>query len=153
VHSVDVAHSALLIDLTSTESKLISFTDSTTLDWNDIIALTSSLQYANISYHIDNYRLHGWFTPKMVADLPNLEYDVENFHHLALDVMRNGPPGLLYSPIVPPKARKAGKFGLDEIFLINLLRRPDRVDRMEACFRLLGIVVHTLCSLLLYTYA
>lgn len=50
-----------------------------------------------------------------------------------------GPMPFPHSAVLTPTYPQPIKFGFDEIFLINLKRRPERLEKMSNILRLLGV--------------
>lgn len=58
---------------------------------------------------------------------------------MALEALQAGPPGLLHSPFLDPFPGPYDTLGFDRVFLINLLRRPERRRRMDLAARILKL--------------
>lgn len=107
--------------------------------FTDLHILSRSLTDVGARCYLLNEKIYGLILAPMQKHLTELEFDVENMRFTALESFYDGPPGLIYSPFVSPSYPKPSKFGFDEIYVVNLRRRPDRLKRMRACFQLLGV--------------
>lgn len=71
-----------------------------------------------------------------------LEFDESQLTNLKLEVLVDNPSllvtELLSSYVTVPEA---DRMGMDVIYMINLVRRPERRTRMMDCFKELGIQV------------
>lgn len=108
---------------------------------DDIVTFAHSAKTAGIDLMICNRLEFGMMLEPLDENFISLNDDVENMQFLALEALRDGLPGLLHSPFVEISFPPKDKLGLDEVYFINLQRRFDRRERMEACFDLLGINV------------
>ncbi|XP_072739522.1 inactive glycosyltransferase 25 family member 3 isoform X2 [Ciconia boyciana] len=87
--------------------------------------------------HVCNQQRFGYINVPVKAH-QTLEDERANFVHLTLEAMVDGPP-MQRSRHISLLPKPLTKMGFDEIFLINLLRRPDRRQRMLASLRELEI--------------
>uniref|UniRef100_A0A915KWE6 Uncharacterized protein n=1 Tax=Romanomermis culicivorax TaxID=13658 RepID=A0A915KWE6_ROMCU len=127
IYRVDKVKSCVLIDLLTLKSRQISFESSKNNNSAaDDDLLFESLESLNLHYFLDNRLRYGWILPPMRQNLADLKFDEENLRFLLTENLNDGPrDALLYSPFVEPILPPKTKFGFDEIFLINLKRRPD----------------------------
>lgn len=126
-----MVHSTMLLDLRKEGMKKLAFFpphNDYSWPYDDIIVFAFSCRAAEIQMYVCNKERYGYLN---VPPKPHqtLEDDRINFVHLHLESMIDGPP-MLPSPHVYMFPRQRDLMGFDEIFLINLLRRPDRRDRM-----------------------
>lgn len=78
--------------------------------------------------YICNRETYGYF-PVPLRSHNTLQDEADGFLHSLLEVMvRSPPPEPSVFLSLPPK--QPDKMGFDEVFMINLLRRSDRRERM-----------------------
>ncbi|XP_069465242.1 inactive glycosyltransferase 25 family member 3 [Ambystoma mexicanum] len=99
-----------------------------TWPFDDIIVFAYSCLAAEVQIYVCNKERYGYIN---VPAQPHhsLEDDRLNFVHLVLESLVDGPP-MSPSRYVHVTPKHPDKMGFDEVFLINLLRRPDRRQRM-----------------------
>nr|XP_047911812.1 inactive glycosyltransferase 25 family member 3 isoform X2 [Anser cygnoides] len=138
--AVPMVYATFLIDLRKEETSRLAFYPphpNYTWAFDDIIVFAYSCQEAGAEVHVCNQQRFGYINVPVKAH-QTLEDERVNFVHLTLEAMVDGPPMQRSMHIsVPPKPLT--KMGFDEIFLINLVRRPDRRQRMLASLRELEI--------------
>ncbi|XP_010210431.1 PREDICTED: uncharacterized protein LOC104565433 [Tinamus guttatus] len=138
--AVPMVYATFLIDLRKEETSQLAFYPphpNYTWSFDDIIVFAYSCQAAGVEAHVCNQQRFGYINVPVKAH-QTLEDERVNFVHLTLEAMVDGPPMQRSSHIsLPPKPLT--KMGFDEIFLINLVRRPDRRQRMLASLRGLEI--------------
>ncbi|XP_052523306.1 inactive glycosyltransferase 25 family member 3 isoform X1 [Tympanuchus pallidicinctus] len=129
--AVPMVYATFLIDLRKEETAQLAFYPphpNYTWAFDDIIVFAYSCQEAGAEVHVCNQQRFGYINVPVKAH-QTLEDERVNFVHLTLEAMVDGPPMQRSRHIsVPPKPLT--KLGFDEIFLINLVRRPDRRRRM-----------------------
>lgn len=140
VFPVVMVHSATLINLNHADSRKLTY-DPRKLEGytgpnDDVIAFAHSAKFAGVEMFISNKDLYG----HILAPTESPAQEAEELLNLKLDVTVDGEP-LVTSPalqslVVPPKR---DSLGFDQVYLINLERRPERRKRMEYCFQELGI--------------
>ncbi|XP_075434672.1 inactive glycosyltransferase 25 family member 3 isoform X2 [Ascaphus truei] len=128
---VPMVHSTFLLDLRKEDSHGLAFyPPHANYSWtyDDIIVFAYSCQAAGVQSYVCNTHRYGYMN---VPAQPHqsLEDDGLNFVHLMLEAMVDGHP-MLPSQYLTPSQRQTDKMGFDEVFLISLLRRPDRRERM-----------------------
>ncbi|THD24705.1 Procollagen galactosyltransferase [Fasciola hepatica] len=157
VFPVAMVHTMFLVNLHHFLTPLLQFyppTDGYTGPIDDLILLARSAQVASVQYYIDNTQFYGYIAaPVEETDLEEIgsfvenwiNRDVELFTHLRLQALIDQEE---YSPILPsPHLTQIAenhlptrsKLGLDEIYYINLLRRPDRRMKTEYFLDQLGV--------------
>lgn len=157
VFPVAVVHTMFLVNLHHFLTPLLQFyppIDGYHGPIDDLILLARSAQVASIQYYLDNTQFYGYITsPVEDADAeeigPSMEHwvarDQELFTHLRLQALIDQEE---YSPILPSphlaqiaesQLPTRSKLGLDEIYYINLLRRPDRRMKTEYFLNQLGV--------------
>ncbi|KAJ1133696.1 hypothetical protein NDU88_000174 [Pleurodeles waltl] len=129
--AVPMVYSTFLIDLRQEGTQRLAFSPphpdpSWVLD--DIIVFALSCQSAGVQIYVCN-QVHFGYINVPTPPHQTLEDERLNFVHLKLEALVYGHP---MSPSkyvhVPPK--HPDKMGFGEVFLINLLRRPDRRQRI-----------------------
>ncbi|CAF0888501.1 unnamed protein product [Rotaria sordida] len=108
----------------------------------DVIARENS-----IPSYVCNREEFGYI-PAQFLEALNDESIIHDFYiHLLVEHQLNGPSQTYLSPIPRtsliniPLSKEKTKFGLDEIYVINLVRRNDRRERLQATFDILNISV------------
>uniref|UniRef100_A0A8C0ZKK8 Cerebral endothelial cell adhesion molecule n=2 Tax=Cyanistes caeruleus TaxID=156563 RepID=A0A8C0ZKK8_CYACU len=138
---VPMVYATFLIDLRKEETLQLAFYPphpNYTWAFDDIIVFAYSCQEAGAEVHVCNQHHFGYINVPVKAH-QTLEDDRANFVHLTLEAMVDGPP-MQRSRHISLLPRPLTKMGFDEIFLINLVRRPDRRQRMLASLQELEIV-------------
>ncbi|XP_071764136.2 procollagen galactosyltransferase 2 [Centroberyx gerrardi] len=136
---VPMVHSTFLLDLRRAASQVLAFYPPHP-DYphhlDDIMAFAFSAQQAEVQMYVCN-REHYGYLPLPLKQHQTLEEEEESFTHTLTEALSKHLPMEL-SQYVHHTAKEAGKMGFDEIFLINLKRRPDRRDRMLSSLAVLG---------------
>ncbi|XP_072421890.1 procollagen galactosyltransferase 2 isoform X2 [Chiloscyllium punctatum] len=128
---VPMVHSTVLVDLQKEASRdLAFFPPHPDFSWSfdDIIVFAFSCRAAEVQMYVCNKERYGFLNVPAKPE-STLEDDRLNFVHIMLDAMIDGPP--MYPSrytYLPPKY--PDKMIFDEVFLINLKRRPERRKRM-----------------------
>lgn len=153
---VPMVHSAVLINLNDKRSDSLTFNKTILgerfsipaaefqlIPTDDVILFAISANYSRIPLLISNDELYGYVTVpidphddmrKDVLQVANLKVIILNENDVsAIDVDRE------YERFV--QFPDADSIGFDKIFMINLLRRPERRIRMERSFKELGLSV------------
>ncbi|KAI5091263.1 procollagen galactosyltransferase 1 precursor [Silurus meridionalis] len=128
---VPMVHSTFLIDLRKQASTALAFWPphpDYTWSFDDVIVFAFSARMADVQMHLCNHETYGHL-PIPLHTRYSLRDEAENFLHTLLEVMVRGSPVEPSKHLsVPPK--HPDKLGFDEVFMINLLRRQDRRERM-----------------------
>lgn len=137
---VPMVHSSYLIDMRHAGSRKLSF-DVPPPEYHgpfdDIIQFAFSAKYAGMTMHILNTEYFGHIM--IPLDGKNtLEDEVEQFLHIKLEMLVYEPP-LRKSPFIHVPERKPDKLGFDQVYVINLVRRPERRIKMIATLKELSI--------------
>lgn len=134
---VPMVHSTFLIDLTKSKSREIQFLpvrDDYKLDFDDIIVFAHHCKAVGISMHVNNEIFYGYL-PVPLKTHQTFEEEKEGFLHLRMEALTELPIGIgitmKHSKHIPQSPTEPSKLGLDEIYLINLKRRPERRLRMK----------------------
>lgn len=143
--NVPMVHSCVLINLRLKVTDQLTFVSEKIENYDgpkdDIITFAISANKSNIPMHICNLEHYGYVMIPLEQN-DELKLDIQQLINLKLEILNNGPP-LYYSEIfnsdvlLPVK----DKLGFSEVFMINLVRRPERRRRMNLCFDELGLNV------------
>ncbi|XP_006119070.2 inactive glycosyltransferase 25 family member 3 isoform X1 [Pelodiscus sinensis] len=129
--AVPMVYATFLLDLRKEGTSELAFHPphpNYTWPFDDIIVFAFSCQAAGVQIYVCNQERFGYINVP-VKPHQTLEDERINFVHLILEAMVDGPP-MYPSEHVSLHPKHLGKMGFDEIFLINLVRRPDRRQRM-----------------------
>ncbi|XP_030636801.1 procollagen galactosyltransferase 1 [Chanos chanos] len=129
--AVPMVHSTFLVDLRKEASRLLAFyPPHPDYSWafDDIIVFAFSARMADVQMYVCNGETFGYF-PVPLRSHNTLQDEADGFLHAQLEAMVRGSPlePSVYLS-VPPK--RPDKMGFDEVFMINLIRRSDRRERM-----------------------
>ncbi|KAM9845421.1 procollagen galactosyltransferase 2-like [Aulostomus maculatus] len=137
--AVPMVHSTYLLDLRRKASKALAAHPPHAhypflLD--DIMTFAFSASEAGVQMYVCNKDHYGYL-PVPLKQHQTMEEEEESFTHTLTEAL------IAYtmepSPYMHTVSKEAGKIGFDEIFLINLKRRPDRRRRMLSSLAALGI--------------
>ena len=133
---VPMVHSSLLINLNKKESQKLTFLRlSDDHPEDDIIAFALSANIHKIGLHICNDQHYGYIMLPL-DDEQNLADDQANLVNLKTLMFAYGHHAHQELSLAEnPK----DTLGVDQVYLINLERRPDRLNNMQAIFNELGI--------------
>nr|XP_031363684.1 procollagen galactosyltransferase 1 [Lonchura striata domestica] len=138
--AVPMVHSTFLLDLRRERSRLLAFhppPPGYTGPFDDILVFAAACRHAGVQMFVSNREQFG-FLPVPLRSQSSLRDEAENFLHVQLEIMVKLPPAEPSPHVwVPPKV--LDKLGFDEVFLINLRRRPDRRARMLRTLQELGV--------------
>ncbi|XP_029469098.1 inactive glycosyltransferase 25 family member 3 [Rhinatrema bivittatum] len=128
---VPMVFAAFLIDLRKKDSKKLGFyppRPSYSWSFDDIIIFAHSCLAADAQVYLCNQQHFGYIN---IPAQPHhgLEEERLNFLHLLLGTIVDGSP-MIPSQHVFMSPKYPDKMGFDEVFLINLMRRSDRRQRM-----------------------
>ncbi|XP_031418543.1 procollagen galactosyltransferase 1 [Clupea harengus] len=129
--AVPMVHSTFLIDLRKEASRQLAFyPPHPDYSWafDDVIVFAFSVRMAEVQMFLCNKETYGYF-PVPLRGHNTLQDEADSFLHSLLEYMVKNPtmePSVHLT--VTPK--QPDKIGFDEVFMINLLRRTDRRDRM-----------------------
>ncbi|GLG96306.1 Glycosyltransferase 25 family member [Gryllus bimaculatus] len=145
---VPMVHSAVLVDLRRASSRHLSFLASNVPGYSgphdDIITFALAANKSGIPFHICNEELYGYIMVPL-EQTDSLDVDYTQLTNLKLEVLVENPP-LPYNQMFGDFVTypKKDTLGFDRIYMINLLRRPERRERMQHCFDELGLQVTVL---------
>uniref|UniRef100_A0AC35FDN4 Uncharacterized protein n=1 Tax=Panagrolaimus sp. PS1159 TaxID=55785 RepID=A0AC35FDN4_9BILA len=132
----------ILINLDSPETKELTFDEKKLENYDrkssDPIQIFGYSAYSNqIPLFIDNQEFYGYILDS--------KFYSESYHRkllgyfLANQISENGIMPIPYSTVLEPQYPIPSKFGFDKIYLINLKRRPERLQKMSNIMKHLGI--------------
>lgn len=143
---VPMVHTCVLVNLRRIESDLLTYIPSKVPKPNipndDIISFALSAKFNNVSLNVCNEELFGFVTPPLDKD-DNIQMDYEQLQNVNVEIL-NSEMFPYVNDLLRPyvvKHFKKDTLGFDKIFMINLLRRPERRKRMLTCFEELGLDV------------
>lgn len=143
--NVPMIHSCVLVDLRRRESDLLTYNPQNVENYDgphdDIITFALSANKSDINLQLCNDEFHGYVMVPL-EETDTLMHDFLQLTNIKLEALsRNDviPVNNLLKPFtfIPNK----DKLGFNEIYMINLLRRPERRRRMMHCFDELGMDV------------
>ncbi|XP_050499113.1 glycosyltransferase 25 family member [Diabrotica virgifera virgifera] len=147
--TVPMVHSCVLIDLRRRESEYLTYVPSKIDKFDgpndDIIAFAISANRSAITLNICNELKFGYIMVPLEQN-DQLSVDYEQMTNMKLDVL-NEINELYVNDLLKKFVRELPRkdtLGFDKIFMINLLRRPERRKRMKHCFDELGLEVDIL---------
>ncbi|XP_062408646.1 procollagen galactosyltransferase 2 [Sardina pilchardus] len=138
-HAVPMVHSTFLLDLRRKASRDLAFYPVHHLyPWimDDIMIFSFSARQAGVQMFVCNKKHYGYL-PVPVKPDQNLEDEVESFSHTVAEALIEYT--LEPSHFLHARPKQKDKMGFDEIYLINLKRRPDRRKRMMSTLDALGL--------------
>jgi len=106
----------------------------------DLIARQNSLPT-----YVCNREQFGYIPVQYLEAVYDEKLIEELYIHMLIEHQLNGPSQTYLSPIRRsalidfPQSKEKTKFGLDEIYVVNLVRRPDRRERLQSTFDILNI--------------
>lgn len=157
---VPMVHSAVLISLNDKRSDTLTFNktilgerfslneqERTLVPIDDIIIFALSANYSQMPLKISNDQLFGFVTVPLDAD-ENFAKEHEQLTNLKIMILNEGEPVEVERDfqrfISYPEA---DSMSLDRIFMINLVRRPERRAKMERSFKEIGLDVEHVAAI------
>ncbi|KAI5734308.1 hypothetical protein M8J77_004941 [Diaphorina citri] len=148
-HQVLMVHSCVLVNLNVEKSDGFTFVPRKLQGYkgphDDIITFALSTNFSGVHLHVCNDQPYGYVTVPLEKDT-GLEYDMEQLTNIKLQaIVETEDHGLPVSPLLShhlPPPSPLDKMGLDEIYVINLERRPERKIKMAATTRTLNMEVN-----------
>lgn len=143
--AVPMVHSCVLINLNHVDSDHLTYVPEKIQNFDgphdDIITFAISANRSNVPLYLCNEVPYGYITIPL-EQTDNLDIDLQQLINTKIEILNEGPP-LVVSELLKSYIRMPEKntLGFDKIFMINLLRRPDRRERMVKCFEELGLEV------------
>ena len=133
--AVPMVHSSIFINLNHKDSQLLTFhVSQKSVPQDDIITFALSASFNGINLHICNDLGYGYVMLPM-DDEQSLEDDEENLTNLRTEMFAYGHKLAASTHSKEP----LDTLGMDEVYLINLERRPDRLSNMQHIFNELQI--------------
>ncbi|XP_012220536.2 glycosyltransferase 25 family member isoform X2 [Linepithema humile] len=143
-HNVPMVHSAVLIDLRRYDSDRLSYKSEKLIAYDgpvdDIITFAVGANKSGVPLHVCNDEAYGF----VMVPLENKETIAEDMQRLT----NTKAEILAFSDYLPLSDNlmefvtypQKDTLGLDHIYMINLLRRPERRNRMKRLFKEIGIL-------------
>lgn len=131
----------LLINLKHPDSSYLTFSEENIRNYNgnghpiDVFAFSAFSM--DIPILFTNHFFYGHYISSHLHD--RSEHIVIYSNFLANQVSDNGVMSFQLSAVLAPWYPVATKLGFDEIYLINLKRRPERLRKMQEVLRLIGM--------------
>ncbi|XP_031840465.1 glycosyltransferase 25 family member isoform X2 [Nomia melanderi] len=143
---VPMLHSAVLINLRKRASDLLTY-DPHNLDWydgptDDIISFAVGANKSGVSLFICNDDYYGFIMVPLEKG-ETIADDLELLTNIKTEILNNDYPPLSKVLEHYVKYPVEDTLGVDNIYMINLLRRPERRNRMHRLFKELGIRAYT----------
>ncbi|XP_074596202.1 glycosyltransferase 25 family member-like [Brevipalpus obovatus] len=138
---VPMINSCILIDIRMEQINSLTFNGSKlhNAPYDDMIAFALSAKYANVPMYINNKQTWGYLMPLSdVMDLDKLDQDLIDLQFEASSDGNSFPVTESLIPFTEHFSSKKDKLGMDQIYIINLKRRPERLNRMLDLMDLLG---------------
>ncbi|CAG2110163.1 unnamed protein product, partial [Medioppia subpectinata] len=141
---VPMIHSCLFINIRHKKSFNLTF-DSRDIaqevsPFDDIIAFAKSAKINAIDLRINNEEVWGYIPPPIetMTSFKSIEQDLID---LQLESLVEGPEFPIASSLTSyiSDEKSGDKLDVDHIYVINLVRRPERRQRMIKCLNILGI--------------
>ncbi|XP_077504632.1 procollagen galactosyltransferase 1-A-like isoform X3 [Amblyomma americanum] len=147
VFPVVMVHSATLINLNHADSRKLTYDPQKLQGYtgpnDDVITFAHSAKFAGVEMFVSNKDQYG----HILAPTESPAQEAEELLNLKLEVTVDGEPLVvsptLHSFVVPPEK---DTLGFDQVYLINLERRPERRKRMEYCFEELGVAFKAMAA-------
>lgn len=140
---VPMVHTCVLINLNTVDSDRLTYRPENVAQYggphDDIITFAISANKSDIPMYVCNDVSYGYITVPLEQDEP-LENDYQHLVNTKLEVLGEREP-LYANEVLEKFTVKPEKDTLefDKIYMINLLRRPERRKRMLSCFEELGL--------------
>lgn len=146
VYQVALVHSAMLIDLTYMISRNFKFwppAKGYPYNMDDFVVMVYNAATAQVPLYIDNSEIYGYMPYPLDAS-QDLNAEITNFVHMIQEFMTENPVGIGF---IPQRLHNLGTdvlttttdIGFDNVYMINLERRPDRYIQMDTKLKMLGI--------------
>lgn len=143
-----MVHSCVLVDLRKTLSDNLTFVPEKVKNYDgphdDIITFALSANRSGVPLHVCNDEVYGYVTvPLEQNDV--IELDKQLLTNIKMEVLADQEPLPLNDDMRWfVKAPRKDTIGFNNIFMINLKRRPERRLRMLSCFDELGLQVEVM---------
>ena len=141
VFKVPMVHSTLLIDLHTPNSDKLRYypmLQDYSGPVDDIIHFALNAQAAGVDIFVDNEVFYGYLM--IQGDYHTVGEEIAGFQEYKVEVIYSGMTSVLKrSSFLKESREEPDKLGFDEIYMINLVRRPERRGRMMGLFEELRI--------------
>ncbi|XP_001608141.2 glycosyltransferase 25 family member [Nasonia vitripennis] len=144
---VPMVHSAVLIDLRRKNSDYLTYNFKNINNYNgpidDIITFALSAKYSDISLNVCNDQKYGFIMVPLQSD-DSFDHDYQQLVNVKLEILAAGDQEYIeLTESMKPFVNYPEKDRMDfsNVYMINLLRRPERRRRMMSCLNELGIQV------------
>uniref|UniRef100_A0AC35GEH7 Uncharacterized protein n=1 Tax=Panagrolaimus sp. PS1159 TaxID=55785 RepID=A0AC35GEH7_9BILA len=130
----------IFINLKSMDSSYLTFDSDNIRDFNqnDPIQIFAHSAYSmNIPLFVDNKNFYGYILDSNFYSKKYYKLLVGYF--LANLISEKGSSAFPYSNVLNPRFPSPSTFGFDMIYVINLKRRPERLQKIDLIMKLLGI--------------
>ncbi|KAK2578642.1 hypothetical protein KPH14_012134 [Odynerus spinipes] len=146
--NVPMIHGAVLMNLKMIESDRLTYNPTKLAQYDgpldDVIVFAVGANSSGVSLHVCNDELYGYIMVPLEKD-ETIKEDLQRLTNIKLEILSEEDYLPLSSSmekfVSPPKV---DTLGLDKIYMINLLRRPERRTRMHRLFKELGAHVETI---------
>ncbi|KAI1280848.1 Glycosyltransferase 25 family member [Halotydeus destructor] len=134
---VPMIHSCIFINLRFQAASNISFVPKDDHPYDDIIALALTAKELKVPMSIINEKVYGYLAPPMDSPHQNLKQDLVD---IELESLVEGEVFPVASSLKSHTSMvNKDKLGMDNIYIINLLRRPERLERMQKTLNVIGL--------------
>lgn len=147
--SVPMVHSAFLVDLNRVSSDLLTFNKTKLNNYHerksfdgpidDIIIFAISANFSKTEMTISNSHAYGYVLVPLDQDEP-LSKDIQQLINTKVSIVTHlNRVNILPELVQFVKYPKKTKLSFSEVYMINLLRRPERRAKMDATLREIGL--------------
>ena len=140
---VPLIHSVVLLDLRDSLVRKLRYWppppgfDKTYERHEDALIFLFSAAQQGVDLYVTNKRLYGYMMyPTRFSDLDHAR---DYFKDFSIENLVDLPPLPLSRHLSPPTTAPPDTLGVDRILVVNLLRRPERRERMKAALALLNL--------------
>ena len=137
---VPMIHSSIFIDLNNPTTHELTFYPDTQEDpFDDIIAFAFSVHRLGMQFFVNNDHIWGFIPPPITS--ASSDVSDQQLIDLQLEALIESP-GFTVAKALQSQfsnASHSDTLGVDQVYIINLLRRPERRERMSKTLKVLGI--------------
>ncbi|XP_036139429.1 glycosyltransferase 25 family member-like [Monomorium pharaonis] len=142
-YNVPMIHSAVLIDLRKCYSDHLTYKAEKMIDYDgpvdDIISFAIAANKSDVPFFVCNDEVYGFLMVPLEND-ETIAEDMQRLTNTKVEILASSD----YLPLSDDLKEfvvypEQDTLGLDRIYMINLLRRPERRRRMQRLFKELGI--------------
>lgn len=140
---VPIIHSSVLLDLRDSRVRRLRYWpsppnyDQLYPAAEDTLILLLSAAQQGVDLYVTNQRIYGHMI--LPTQFYTREHAIQHFTDFSLENLVDFPPIPYSGYITQPPVREPDTLGVDKIFVINLERRPERRERMQAALKLLNL--------------